>query len=108
MTLSIECPERYNEAFEHARKIGLEDQLKKKLEYLSTYAEHGDRGRTRCRLVHDFAPYSFGFVMEYRGPDGTYKPESNGGLIFHPPADPSGMREMSINIGNEPGWQVHT
>ena len=45
---------------------GINQTLKHNLQYLDTYAEEGDRGRTRCHLNEDFAPHSFTFVMEQR------------------------------------------
>lgn len=91
----------------YADSIGKRDQLEQQLTYLDTYAEDGERGRSRCRLFPDFAPHSFEFVLEVKKPDGTYNTWFNGGLIFHG-GGKGGMPELSVSLSNEVGWQVHT
>jgi len=59
--LKIECQEHYDRVVEFARAQGREAQLREKLDYLDNYA---GRENTRCRLFADFAPQSFGFVIE--------------------------------------------
>ncbi len=86
-------------------------QFEARLSFLDTYAEHGDRGKTRCQLYTDFAPYSFYFVMERRAADGEYSRWFEGGLIFHGPHDnggDGGAPTFSVNIGNGYGWSIHT
>jgi len=103
--------EYFEEVKRHAEEIGLADNLQKSLDYLDTFAEHGDRGKTRCRLFKDFAPYSFDIRMERRTKDGGYEPWWNGGLIFHGPHDGFGsgaFPTLSVSINPEHGWQVHS
>ena len=94
-----------------ARQVGLAEQLDERLDYLDTYAEHGDHGKTRCLLCRDFAPYSCSFVMEVLGDDGQYRRWFNGGLIFHGPHDNGGdgsYPTLSVTLNPVHGWQVHT
>jgi hypothetical protein len=91
---------------DHADKIGLREQLEREISFLDTYAEHGNRGATRCILYHDFAPFSLGFTM-YRG----QAPWFNGGLIFHGSHDGHGsgaFPSLSVCIDPTDGWQIHT
>jgi hypothetical protein len=92
-----------------AESRGLSEKLQEKLDYLDTYAEGDDRGRTRCMLFAE-APYSFYFVMECRRPDGTYAMWFNGGLIYFGEGDTGvGAPQFSVRIGTtEEGWEVHT
>ena len=96
-----------------ADKIGLREQLDEKLKYLDEYAEHGDRGKTVCRLGKDFAPYSFAFTMLKRtSTEGKeYEYFFNGGLLFHDPHDGGGSGSFpTLAVTLEPihGWSVHT
>jgi len=108
--LKIENREHLRETFKFAREIGMSNQLKDQLRYLDTYAEQDDRGRTRCRLMSDFAPHSFYFLMEVRKEDG-YELWFNGGLIFHGAHDNGGdgrAPTFSMNLTPQSGWSVHT
>ncbi len=103
--------EQLREAFKVARSLGMSDQLKQRLRYLDTYAEHDDRGRTQCRLFEDFAPHSFYFVMKRRQEDGSYKRWFNGGLIFHGAHDnggDGGAPTFSVSLVPATGWQIHS
>ena len=82
-----------------AAKIGKKDQLEEVLNYLGGYACNGDRPSdyTRCTLYKDFAPYSFGFVVEAKNKVGEYQFWFNGGLIFH----------NADNV-EDAEWTVHT
>lgn len=107
------CEERLAEVRAFADGLGPQwrKQLEEQLEYLGTFAEHGDEGKTRCDLFTDFAPYSFYFLMQKRQEDGTYKTWFNGGLIFHGPHDnggDGGAPTFSVNLGGSHGWSVHT
>lgn len=98
------------EARMFADKTGLRESLEQQLGYLDGYAEHGDRGRTRCRLYPDFAPYSFGFLMTVRS-EGVYRDWFNGGLIYHGPHDrggDGGSPTFSVSLEPTHGWSVHT
>lgn len=95
----------------YAEEIGLKDNLQKSLDYLNTYAEHGDRGKTRCKLFQDFAPHSFQFTMELRREDGEYRTWFFGGCIFHGPHDGHGsgaFPTLSVTLNHCHGWQIHT
>lgn len=93
-----------------AKEHGLSDQLEQQLQYLDTYAEEeNDRGRTRCKLFMDFAPYSFGFQLEMRQKDGSYKGWFNGGLVYHGPnGGRGGAPEYSVSLVPTVGWSINT
>ena len=86
--------------------------LQKMLDYLASYADHDENGRTRCVLYRDFAPLSFAFTMEVRkSPEDEYEYWFNGGLIFHGPHDnggDGGFPTLSVNLNPTDGWSVHT
>jgi hypothetical protein len=103
--------EYFESVKEYAQEVGLEDNLQEKLDFLDTYAEHGDRGKTRCRLTQDFAPHSFNISMDIRSEDGEYKPWWFGGLIFRGPHDGGGNGgppTFSVSLNPCHGWQIHT
>ncbi len=94
-----------------ADRVGLRDDLEQQLRYLDEYAEHGDRGRTCCRLYRDGAPYSFGFVMTVRREGGVYRTWFNGGLLFHGPHDrggDGGAPTFAVCLSPTTGWAIHT
>lgn len=80
--------------------------LMEKLRYLNGYAGEQSKG---CRLYHDFAPFSLGFVVIKA--DG--KEWFNGGLIYYGKDDLGyGAPQFSVrgsrtNKGNE-GWEINT
>lgn len=92
MSLKIESAEAFEAMCTFADAEGLRPQLDGVLKYLDEYAEHGDRGRTRCRLFSDWAPHSMAVDMELRGDDGTYRRWFNGLLHYHSPS-----REWSVH-----------
>ncbi len=69
------------------------------LEYLEKYG--GDK--MRVKLFPDFAPYSFGFVIEQKAGDG-WQHLFTGGLIFHGPHDAlgSGSGPTFSGSGSQP------
>ena len=94
-----------------ADKAGLREQLDANLRFLDEYAEHGDRGKSRCRLYPDGAPYSFGFVLERRLDDGEYEHWFTSGLIFHGSHDGGGSGSyptLAVCLTPTNGWQIHT
>ncbi len=109
--LKIECEEYFAEVKAFAEKTGQMVQLQEKLDYLDTYAEHGDRGKTRCRLWKDYAPCSFNLLMERRQEDGSYERWWNGGLIYHGQHDGFGSGSaptFSTCVTPTSGWSVHS
>ncbi len=91
--------------------VGLRDNLEKQLLFLDEYAEDGDRGKTCCRLYHDFAPHSFGFLMAVRARGGAYEDWFSGALIFHGPHDGGGSGSaptLAVCLQPTVGWTVHT
>ena len=109
--LKVENQKHLDDVVAFADRVGLREQLEDKLRYLDQYAEHGDRGKTRCRLFSDHAPQSFGFVLEMRGDDGEYAPWFVGGLIFHGPHDNGGDGShptLAVCVTPTLGWQIHT
>ena len=94
-----------------AEKIGMTDQLDSQLEYLDGYAENGERGRTRCSLIKDFAPHSFSFVVEKKTAEGEYAHMMSGGLIFHGSHDKGGdgsAPTFAVCLEPTTGWSIHT
>jgi hypothetical protein len=60
-----------------ADRVGLRKDLEENLKYLDEYAEvdgdgNRDKGKTKCHLGKDFAPYSFIFSLERRRENGGY------------------------------------
>ncbi|MBN1772543.1 MAG: DUF4120 family protein [Deltaproteobacteria bacterium] len=108
---TTEVETRLAEARAFADKVGLRENLEDQLRYLDEYAEHGDRGKTCCRLYRDSAPQSFGFVMTVRREGGIYKTWFNGGLIFHGPHDgggDGGEPTLAVCLTPTTGWAIHT
>lgn len=112
--LVIEDQSHFDVVVEFAKKSNLYDgddngALKKKLEYLERYG--GDGGeRTRVRLFRDFAPYSFGFVIEQKS-DGEWCHLFTGGLLFHGAHDGLGSGSgptFASTITPTLGWSIHT
>ncbi len=63
-------------------------------------------------LYKDFAPLSFGFNIETKQDDGTWKFWFNGGLIFHGRHDGGGSGgapsfAVSLTAVDE-DWSIHT
>jgi hypothetical protein len=97
-----------------AEKRGIVPKLAREMEYLDKYAENGERGRTKCVLMHDFAPHSFYFDM-YIKKDGEYEHWFNGGCIYYGEGDTGvGGPQFSVRLeaatgGEAPeGWSIHT
>ena len=102
--------EKLAEVQAFAVRIGMRDNLEAQLRFLDEYAEDGDRGRTCCRLYHDGAPFSFGFLMRLRR-GGKYLDWFNGALIFHGPHDGGGdgtAPTLAVCLQPTVGWTVHT
>ena len=125
--LRIEC----RDYFEGVRRAAVQmgrgalTSLHRQLHYLGQYAcRNGGIRRTRCLLFQDFAPYSFGFVMQIQKADGSglYDHWFNGGLIYSGPGvtGEDGARSdggaPSFTCSLDPGavngrmhqWSVHT
>ena len=127
------CNEYYDATCIWAREHGLYDgddpdawYLKRRLDYLDTYADHERKGLTKCVLVKDLAPHSFEFSMYRRkrrpmGPDFEGGVEElltdewefwfNGGLIFHGRHDgggDGGAPTFAVNLNPGIGWSIHT
>jgi hypothetical protein len=108
---SLEIEKYFAEVEAFAAKIGKSDQLKAELDYLDTYAEHGERAKSMCVLFKDFAPYSFGFTMYLKNDQGTYVQWFHGGLIYHGAVDGFGScagPTFSVTVNPNDGWSVHT
>lgn len=110
--LIVEDTQYFETVVEHAKTIGLYDgddngSLKKKLDYLDNYRS---RESTRTRLFRDFAPHSFGFVIEVKHGD-EWRHLFTGGLIFHGPHDGLGSGAapaFSVTLAASVGWSIHT
>jgi len=109
--IHIDNQEHFNKVKQFAEETGRWDQLKEKLDYLDTYADHEKQGLTKCVLGSDFAPYSFAFLMMRKDADGEYRPWFNGGLIFHGEHDHGGnggAPTFSVCVSPTDGWSIHT
>ena len=109
--LQIENQEHFDKVKAFAEKTGRWDQLKGKLDYLNTYADHESEGLTKCVLGYDWAPYSFSFLMMKKDKSGEFQPWFNGGLIFHGSHDnggDGGAPTFSVNLNPVDGWSIHT
>ena len=96
-----------------ADKLGLREKLEVQLKRLENYANHPDKpDANRCVLYKDWAPLSFGFNIEAKQPDGTYKFWFNGGLIFHGSHDrggDGGAPTFSVSlVAVDEDWSIHT
>lgn len=109
--LHVENKAHYEAVLAFADKVELRGELDEQLRFLDVYAEHGNRGVTRCRLGKDFGAHSFSFVMERRGADGEYHQWFLGALIFHGPHDNGGdgsYPTLAVCIEPTVGWSIHT
>jgi len=101
----------FNEVKAFAERTGQWDQLKEKLDYLDTYADHERKGLTKCLLYKDFAPYSFEFCMMRKNADGEWARWFNGGIVYHGEHDNGGdgsAPTFSVNLVPTNGWSIHT
>jgi hypothetical protein len=109
--LNIEnCQEYFNQVKQFAIDNNLLENFEKTMNYLDTYAEGEERGKTRCKLYKDFAPNSFEFVMERRCNIGEYHFWFNGGAIFYS-AGENGVSgpQYTVRLDCEKsGWSIHT
>jgi hypothetical protein len=111
--LLIEDQNHFDVVVAHAKKLGMYDKnaenngsLAGRLEYLEKYG--GDK--MRVKLFKDFAPFSFGFVIEQKHGDG-WQHVFTGGLIFHGPQDGLGSGSgptFSSTVTPTIGWSIHT
>lgn len=101
-----------NDLYETNRESNV--ALKSRLDYLAAYGGKNDDGsdKTRVRLFKDFAPYSFGFVIESKDDKGEWSTWFHGGLLFHGPHDGNGSGAaptLAVCLTPvEQGWAVHT
>ncbi len=116
--IDITCPDDFTEAEEFAKSTGRHEQLVSLLGRLAMKETKDDSltffGRPiediRVRIFHDFAPLSFGFVMQIKA-DGEWENVMNGGLIYHGPHDrggDGGAPTYSVNVSPHDGWSIHT
>ncbi len=115
--LKIENQRHYDEVVAFAKKHNLYEgtddntSLKSRLDYLEQYGCRGDKDGTRVRLFRDFAPYSFGFVIEVKNADGGWECLFHGGLVFHGHHDGHGNGSaptFAVTLEPTAGWSIHT
>lgn len=109
--IEVSDQEYFDKVKNFAESVGKWDNLKERLDYLNTYADHENEGLTKCMLYRDFAPYSFEFVMMKRNDKGEYERWFNGGLIFHGAHDGGGDGSgptFSVCLTPTDGWSIHT
>ncbi len=96
-------------ASEQAKAITGDNALTHVLAYLDGYASHR---RTRCLLFKDWAPLSFGFLMQvWHEPSQEFVAWFHGGVIYHGPVDGYGSGaapSFSVTLAPTHGWSVHT
>ncbi|KKB53125.1 hypothetical protein HMPREF1212_01288 [Parabacteroides sp. HGS0025] len=92
----IKCEERYQEAMDHAAKIG-DKTLQDCLERLKQWEANQNCEIFLCK---DFAPLSFYFVMN----DKNGNRVMNGGVLYHGNPDKS----YAVTFDPTKGWQIHT
>ncbi len=111
--LVVEDKTYFDRVVEYAKSIGLYESaaecngtLKSRLEYLENYGG----GKMRVRLMKDFAPHSFSFVIEQPAGDG-WRHLFTGGLIFHGTLDGfgnGGAPTYAVALATSVGWSIHT
>ena len=116
--LIIEDQKYFDEVVAFAKDAGLyenekNDSLKNRLDYLAKYGGKKSDGtdKTRVRLFKDFAPRSFGFVIESETSDGEWSTWFHGGLLFHGHHDGNGSGAaptLAVTLMPVVGWAVHT
>ena len=116
--LEIQDQKHFEEVVAHAKAIGLyegekNDTLKNRLDYLAKYGGTLEDGsdKTRVRLFKDFAPYSFGFVIEAKNAKGEWSTWFHGGLLFHGAHDGNGSGSaptLAVTMSPVTGWSIHT
>jgi hypothetical protein len=63
------------------------------------------------RLFKDFAPHSFGFVIEAMNAQGEWTTWFQGGLLFHGTHDGNGSGAaptLAVTLTPVTGWSIHT
>ena len=103
--IRFHSPEHLLRVLQFAVRVGAADKLIDRLTYLNEYAD----GNCICQLYQDWAPHSFGFVMER--PDGTRW--FNGGLIYFGPEQPPDGSAPALTVGigidsSQHSWSIHT
>lgn len=94
--MKIMCPERYDEALNHAGKTN--DTA---LQFcLDRFKQWEANGKCEIELHDDFDPLSFFFIQRYK--DGSTG--LAGGVIYHGSPDES----SSVQLVPKIGWQIHT
>lgn len=118
--LVIENQEHFDDVVAFAKNVGLYEDpgdknnaLANRLAYLEKYGSKNDDGtnRMRVRLFRDFAPHSFGFVIEQKSADDTWSRLFEGGLIYHGPHDGNGSGAgptFAVTLEPTVGWSIHT
>ncbi len=121
--LLIENKKYFDDTIAFAKEIGFyeptdpmrdgNNYLKNRLDYLGKYGGTNEDGtdRTRVRLFKDFAPHSFGFVIESKNSDGEWATWFHGGLLFHGHHDGNGSGAaptFAVTLTPVAGWMVHT
>jgi hypothetical protein len=101
--LDDEQLDRLDRVREHARALGLSDQLERQLNYLAGY------DGSQCVLGYDFAPHSFSFCLYKPGTKDERKFRMNGGLIYQGPNCPGdgSFPSLTVSLASGTGWFCH-
>ena len=114
LMLIIQDQKHFEEVVAFAKKNNMYDvdepgALKRRLDYLENYG--GDPQTVRARLFKDFAPYSFGFVLEKKSATGDWATWFEGGLLYHGAHDGNGSGSaptFAVTLTPTSGWSIHT
>ena len=104
--LDDEQLDRLEQVREHARALGLTEQLERQLGYLAGYGDE----HNQVMLSYDFAPHSFSFATYRPGPKDERKLRFIGGLIFQGPSCPAdgSFPSLTVSLASGTGWFCHT
>ena len=98
--------DRLEQVRDHARALGMTEQLERQLGYLAGYGDE----HNQVVLGYDFAPHSFSFAMYRPGPKEERKFRMNGALIFQSPSCPAdgSFPSLTVSLAEGTGWFCHT
>lgn len=100
--LVIEDQKHFDEVVAFAKQTNMFDvdapgALKRRLDYLDNYG--GDPNAVRTRLFKDWAPHSFGFVIERKTAEGEWKHWFTGR---------GSAPTYAVTVTPMSGWSIHT
>jgi hypothetical protein len=123
--LEIQNQKHFDEVVAHAKAVGLYEPadgeqtsdrrqyLKRALDRLEAFTRKNQEGAivSRVLLYPDFAPHSFGFLLQTRARDGAWQASMVGGVIYHGAHDGNGSGAaptLAVTLTPVTGWSIHT